>query len=284
VERRFVSGQSRSEAQALPLVTAERALVPPREVGACPASWLEASWPSACSSSSSIGAADSEPDGRGPAPGQRSATGLLEDLPRPADLSLVWFDPSGTLTGITGPGREVRSIFRGLGWRCRGGRRKLQRIRDPGSRDPLAATPGSSAAEQGKVSWLLTRSRCARSGSFTSLRLTLGWTRPSSPRADAFRRALGRVVAHGDHAIAPGLPCGRRADETAFSRNFLWARCLRRRALCGGLPHPPDRARASSGRGQRPLRAGPGPPPVVGPGCAEADRKRALGRPTVSRK
>lgn len=179
-----------------------------------------------------VGAAEGEPDVPAAPPLFAGAppASSLEDLPRPADLSLIWYDPSGALQeGLPALAAEVRSIFRGLGvevsWRVGGmyGSAATPEVpvillaRDPVDHRRPARVLGlvMPAQEPMRAVWVF----------HESLRLTLGLDQGLlAPReGDAFGRALGRVVAHEViHAVAPLAPhAGAGLMRHALSRSFL---------------------------------------------------------------
>lgn len=183
----------------------------------------------------SVGASEMAPDvpaaaglfserGRGPLASPR------EDLPRPADLSLVWYDPSSDLEdAFPALADEVRSIFRGLGveasWRIGGtfGGAAMPEVpvillrKDPMGHRRSERVLGLVIPDQEpqRAVWVF----------LESVRLTLGLGRgPLAPtQADALGRALGRVVAHEViHAIAPDAPhTGDGLMRHALSKDFL---------------------------------------------------------------
>ena len=142
-------GRGRLESTIGAFVTAGGALVP---AGSRDGSF---SGPGSCSSAdaSLAGAAERDLPAAAPTPAlEATSPGAREDrpgeaLPRPADLRLVWFDPTGSLSeGFEIVAAEVQSIFRGLGvessWRVGGGYGEAPGPEVPVillARDPLAA-------------------------------------------------------------------------------------------------------------------------------------------------
>jgi hypothetical protein len=213
----------------------------------------------------SIGAAAGEPDVPKAAPGFADPGRALlasprEGLPRPADLSLVWYDPSGALAdGFPALADEARSIFRSLGveasWRVGGayGGAAIPEVpvillvHDPMKRRRPERVLGLVVPDQEpqRAVWVF----------LENLRLTLGSPASLDPRGvDALGRALGRVVAHEVvHAIAPDAPhAGDGLMRHALSRNFLLgpkaavdARCAS--AFVARLAAQGQQARARSG-------------------------------------
>jgi hypothetical protein len=144
-------------------------------------------------------------------PGSRPGTD-----PRPADLTLVFFDPAGVLrTGFEPLAEEVRSIFRGLGvevsWRADGsyGESPIPEVpvilleRRPGRRPGPERIMGLVMRDQQpqRAVWLFAE----------NVRFTLGRPgRPGPPDPEldlSLARALARVAAHEIvHAMAPDEP------------------------------------------------------------------------------
>jgi hypothetical protein len=178
--------------------------------------------------------------------GPRAPAHPGEDLARPADLALVWFDPSGALPhGFEALSGEVQRIFRGLGveasWRVGGvyGGSEIPEVpvillpRDPARRRQGQRIMGLVMAEQEpqRAVWLF----------LESVRVTLGLPprpRPLEPALEGpLARALARVAAHEViHAIAPDAP---------HARDGLMRHSLDRRFLLGAKA-PIDPACATS--------------------------------------
>jgi hypothetical protein len=152
------------------------------------------------------------------------------DLARPADLSLIWFDPSGSLpVGYESLAGEVRSIFRGLGvevaWRVGGTFGGAETPEVPVillARDPLGRRRSERvlglvvpAQEPHRAVWVFQE----------NVRRALGLREPGAGFApvEPLARALARVVAHEIvHAIAPDTPHAREGlMRHAFDRGFL---------------------------------------------------------------
>jgi hypothetical protein len=167
--------------------------------------------------------------------------GPRDDLPRPADLALVWYDPSGGLpAGHEALADEVRSIFRGLGveasWRVGGsfGGAAMPEVPvillldDPVRLRRSQRVLGLVVPDQEpqRAVWVF----------LENLRLTLGIGRgPLDPKqADTIGRALGRVVAHEVvHAIAPDTPhAGEGLMRHALGKDFLLGRRAKVDARC----------------------------------------------------
>ena len=162
--------------------------------------------------------------------GRGLLTGPPEAPMPPADLSLVWYDPSGGLEGAFPIlADEVRSIFRGLGveasWRIGGtyGGAALPEVpvillrEDPMRRRRSERVLGLVVPDQEpqRAVWAF----------LENLRTALGLGRhPRDPQeAEALARALGRVVAHEViHAIAPEAPhAGEGLMRHALDKRFL---------------------------------------------------------------
>ena len=192
--------------------------------------------------------------------GRSSPTSPLEDLPRPADLSLVWYDPSGGLhEGLPAlADGGTLDLPRPGGGGLVEGRGNVRQRRDAGGAgDPPRQGPRGRRRSERVLGLVVPAQEPQRAVwvFHESLRLTLGLD-PGllEPReeADALGRALGRVVAHEViHAIAPlGSACGRGSDEARPGRRFLLGtEGLRRRALRVGLrAGSPDGSRRAHGR------------------------------------
>jgi len=157
-----------------------------------------------------------------------------EPLPRPADLRLVWFDPTDSLShSFETVAAEVQTIFRGLGvessWRVGGGYGEAPGPEVPVillARDPLAARVPQRVLglvlreqEPQRAVWLF----------LENVRFTLalpGKTGRPDPRgAEQLARAVARVAAHEIiHAIAPDEPHAKEGlMRHALDRRFLTA-------------------------------------------------------------
>ncbi len=152
-----------------------------------------------------------------------------EDLPRPADLSLVWYDPSGVLpAGYDGLTREVREIFRGLGvevtWRVGG---TFGGAETPEVPVILLASDPLGRRRSERVLGLVVRDQRPHRAVWVfqdNVRRALGLRQQAdSGPIEPLARALGRVVAHEIvHAISPDTPHSREGlMQHAFGRSFL---------------------------------------------------------------
>jgi hypothetical protein len=186
------------------------------------------------------GAAERDLSAAAPTPVlEATSSGAREDrpgeaLPRPADLHLVWFDPTNSLAeGFEIVAADVQSIFRGLGvestWRVGGGYGEAPGPEVPVillARDPLARRVPQRVLglvlrdqEPQRAVWLF----------LENVRFTLGHSgkkrRPEARRAAQLARAVARVAAHEIiHAIAPDEPHAETGlMRHALDRHFLTA-------------------------------------------------------------
>jgi hypothetical protein len=164
--------------------------------------------------------------------GPRTHADPAEDLPRPSDLALVWFDPRGLLPrGFEALGAEVRGIFRGLGvevsWRVGGsyGQSEIPEVpvillpQDPARRRREQRIMGLVIAEQEpqRAVWVFLANVCFALG------LPPPDRTPEPTLEGPLARALARVAAHEIvHAIAPEAPHARQGlMRHALDRRFL---------------------------------------------------------------
>jgi hypothetical protein len=212
----------------------------------------------------------------------------VDGLPRPADLSLVWFDPSGSLpAGYSSVTREVDAIFRGLGielsWRVGGNFGASDTPEVPVillRRDPVAGRRSNRILglvvphqEPYRAVWVFQENVLRALG-----------VREESPSwpdgVDRLARALGRVVAHEIvHAVAPDTPHAREGlMRHSFDRTFLLGENAPVDPSCAAafVAALAARSQQTGARGALRLPDAPGQPEapsLVGPGCAEADTK-----------
>ena len=160
-------------------------------------------------------------------PDSGSFAASVEALPRPADLALVFFDPTSALPqGLDGLATEVQAVFRGLGveasWRVGGtfGESEMPEV-------PVILLPRDPLVSRRGVMGLVIRDQQPLRAVWVfrdAVRDTLG-ARPEDRGAAGplLDRALARVAAHEVvHAVAPDAPHAPKGlMRHALSRQFL---------------------------------------------------------------
>lgn len=161
-----------------------------------------------------------------PGPGTFAAS--VEALPRPADLALVFFDPTSALPrGWEGLATEVLAVFRGLGveasWRAGGtfGDSEVPEV-------PVILLPRDPLVSRRGVMGLVIRDQQPQRAVWIfrdAVSATLRSPSDGTNAADPFLldRALARVAAHEIvHAVAPDAPHAPKGlMRHALSREFL---------------------------------------------------------------